>query len=460
MSVSNNIKKNIVTNAINDFFKEANMTCKKINTHEIKKITLFIKLLNDKILDKTILLYDINSKNKGKIINITIDGVNNIKYKYEKGYKDYSISIPIFIYNIYICDNKIFLLPPNFKYNKDQTINFNSINITNTNINDLISLYKTSSAAISAASSAARVAATSSTARVAAIVENAINNFFTKDITSCYIIKNDGQLVDYNINLITTLNAKIITNNITLTDINYNTNGKITNISIIYKNDFSKYKKFANFKSSNDYELGIKYDKTEDYYPVPINSFISNIYINQNNIFFLIPGFRFNKTNTPYFNSLEKIPINIDEIIKVFNPSNRSYIIPKYSPYKTAISGRPLMTLDPKKRYNSLKQSEHTFNYRMIKKEIIDEINKIDDINEKNRKLDNMITLYKTNKSYKINYDNLKNEIKDYITMPPPPSKKRKLGGNNKRLRRKIYINNDGKLFIKLNKNIIIDLYN
>ena len=73
----------------------------------------------------------------------------------------------------------------------------------------------------------------------------------------------------------------------------------------------------------------------------------------------------------------------------------------------------------------------------------------------------NNITHIKNEVIKKINEEKRDRLKRDKELMPPPPrstSKRQKLGGGSKIITRKIYINNDGKSFIKFNKNLIIYL--
>lgn len=72
----------------------------------------------------------------------------------------------------------------------------------------------------------------------------------------------------------------------------------------------------------------------------------------------------------------------------------------------------------------------------------------------------NNITHIKNEVIKKINEEKRDRLKRDRELMPPPSStsKRQKTGGGSKIITRKIYINNDGKSFIKFNKNLIIYL--
>jgi hypothetical protein len=475
--------KKMVTDAINAFFSSPNMNCQILNMTEPQNTNKdnqikFINLLNEKINDNSIVLYDINSLIKSNINNINIDENDNTKiiYTYTNGiipnstnYKKYSIAISLFLKSIIICNDKIFLLPSIFKYNKESTINFNSKKITKTNINDL---YQTSSAASPAASPVASSAA-SSAAKAAANYEKLINNFFTKDVEK-YNVITDYQDGRHNNSLIEALNNKLKDGTITLSDLNFTRHGNIEKIIIVNQEDFKDNGKyFEKYKAGKEpYVFGIKYKNTSDYYPVLPKIFIENIFINNNNIFYLNSPNVFNKKNTPFFTTLVKVPISIENIIRIFNTSKRklpsSFVVPKISPYLSRYSNKPLSTISRSNIREVLQNSEN------IRKEkyVITEISRSNDykaLNSNmsrpiiNKTLKKLIEPYRTDRQYKNSRINIVfKTLRDNILMPPPeprPSKRSRLGGNNKILRRKIYIDDNGKLFIKLNKYTIIDLY-
>jgi|688.fasta_scaffold409808_1 hypothetical protein len=123
----------VVENAINNFFTDKKtLTYKKINpdfTDENLLLMIdYIKYLNYQINRNEITLTDVNELKKGKITEIIYDDQTKIKYKFEKGGdKEYSVSLTVFIKNIYIYnDTDIFFLTPLY-FRKDKTPIFKHI---------------------------------------------------------------------------------------------------------------------------------------------------------------------------------------------------------------------------------------------------------------------------------------------------------------------------------------------
>lgn len=255
-----------VEREINIFFSEDKTRCKNIIVDDfhnnIDNIKNYINYLNYNIQNDIQILTDINYSNNGKIIEVLNNDeiTSDIKIKYEKHPdKYYPANLQSFIKYIYICDDNIFFLMP-FKFRKENTPNFNKIQKEYININDLLSLKKQK---------------TLRTPREQICKKDLFKERYNinKDNNSLYKLKyNDNDLFKY-VFFINMLKEEIKSNNIDLIDCYYEKFGKIHDIKLE-----SKKIKIQYFKDSN-----------VNYYDIPLDMFINNIYIeNSNKIYYLI----------------------------------------------------------------------------------------------------------------------------------------------------------------------------
>jgi hypothetical protein len=294
-----------VEKEINIFFSESNALYKKINVDDfhnnIDNMKNYINYLNYNIKNKIQELTDVNFSKNGIIIEILNDDdiTSDIKIKYEKiPDKYYSSNLKIFIKHIYIFDNKIFYLMP-FKFRKTNTPIFNTIRIESVNIIELLLTIKQQSLQIP--------------------IEQICNKDLfkeryniNKDNNSLYKLKyNDNDLFKY-VFFINMLKKEIKSNNIDLIDCYYEKFGKIRDIKLE-----SKILKIQYFKDSN-----------VNYYDIPLDMFINNIYIeNSNKIYYLIEN---SSDSIKIINLIDYIYtyINLYEYIKeIFKNFNNEYYI-------------------------------------------------------------------------------------------------------------------------------------
>ena len=298
---------NRVEREINIFFSESNALYKKINVDDfhnnIDNMKNYINYLNYNIKYKIQELTDINYSNNGKIIEILNDDTitSDIKIKYEnQSYNYYSSNLQSFIKHIYIYDNKIFFLMP-FKFRKENTPNFNTIRIESVNIIDLLTIKKQQSLRIP--------------------IEQICNKELFKERYNinidndslCKLKYNDNDLFKY-VFFINVLKEEIKSNNIDLIDCYYEKFGKIRDIKLE-----SKKIKIQYFLDSN-----------VNYYDIPLDMFINNIYIeNSNKIYYLIENSKISDS-IKIINLIDYIYayINLYDYVKeIFKNFNNEYYL-------------------------------------------------------------------------------------------------------------------------------------
>ena len=294
--------------------------------------------------------------------------------------------------------------------------------------------------------------------KIAYQVENAINYFFNIQEMKCLTVAYD-KLYNYEY-IIKELCKCINTSKMTLSDVNVNINGIITDIRI---------------KADNNEQIEIKYYKNAKYYTIYIYAFINNIYICDNKIFLLISAYKFNKEKTLFYNSIIKQRIDMkgfEDIINKCNDKNPvSYVAIDNRKRQPVFFNLPKL-FNRNRNPNKDKDDDELIKLKtdiIMLYNIIDNLeisiqqkieylnNKIEEI--KRIELNKELTQQKINK-INIYFNNLKKEVTDKILMPPPQAakKQRREGGTNKKITRKIYIDNKGKLYIKFKKDIIIYL--
>ena len=295
-----------VEKEINIFFSEYNAHYKKINVDDfhnnIDNMKNYINYLNYNIKNKIQELTDVNFSKNGIIIEILNDDdiTSDIKIKYQNfPHKYYSSNLKIFIKHIYIFDNKIFYLMP-FKFRKTNTPIFNTIHIESVNIIELLLTIKQPQS-------------------LQIPIEQICNKDLFKEIyninkdnNSLYKLKyNDNDLFKY-VFFINMLKKEIKSNNIDLIDCYYEKFGKIRDIKLE-----SKILKIQYFKDSN-----------VNYYDIPLDMFINNIYIeNSNKIYYLIEN---SSDSIKIINLIDYIYtyINLYEYIKeILKNFNNEYYI-------------------------------------------------------------------------------------------------------------------------------------
>ena len=304
---------------------------------------------------------------------------------------------------------------------------------------------------------------TSSKDKIIKTVTNAINDFFSTPNMNCQILnmtEPQNREKDNQIRFINLLNEKIKNNSIFLYDINSKIKNNINSIKI--KDDNKIIYTYTNgiISGSSNYKE----------YEMNISLFLKSIIICNNKIFLLPKTFTYNSELTTNFNSRTKEHISIEDIITIFNTPKRksSFVVSKISPYSSNYSGKALATISRSNIKEVLQKSENIFKERSVIAEIsrsknYKTLNSTMSINDIDTILEQLIKPYITDRRYRnIKFNVVFKRLRDNILMAPPeprPTKRSRLGGNNKILRRKIYIDDNGKLFIKLNKYTIIDLY-
>jgi hypothetical protein len=315
----------------------------------------------------------------------------------------------------------------------------------------------------------------------AIVVERAINNFFTSERGLIYKQINSIDNLELIIKYITYLNSKIQSNKITLTDVNVERKGKITEIRYDDSNSDIKYK----------YEKG-----GDKVYPVMLKTFIKDIYIyNDTNIFFLMP-LKFRKANTPIFNQINIQKVEVDTLLP--KSSEKSFAVPqsripmRYELMRTfstsalkrkASSGKsssstlkPFSSYTPYEKSLKLRDSDYNIKFMTDVTKILNELkrNPLLDIKDylkgpKELEMQKVKRItddkQKQTKTNEINnyYKRIIRKVIEIQQSKGPSGKKQRttlIGGDNsmKKIIRKVYTDNKYRKYIKYNKNTIIYL--